>query len=222
MSLANAYATIGQYRDEKDKTVTEDDQAIGRELIAVARYIDRCLGRALGFNKDDEDVARIYTPKSGPVLRPDWAETENPWRYGGLKRVLDIDDHVSITSIEIDETLTGVYSLELDASDFELLPRNAATYPEPEPYRQIELTRWGSTWAWPRNGRVRVTGIGGWPAVPSGIVSANLELTAILRLESPRATSRINDLNQVLNTSRAAQDIVHALKNAYVNPAVFV
>lgn len=129
---------------------------------------------------------------------------------------------MSLTSIEIDENRTGIYSLTLEATDYQLLPHNAANRPEPEPYRQIELLTWGSQTAWPASSQVKLTGIFGWPQVPPAIVSATIEITGILRLESPRATNAINEMNQVLGTSRRAQDIIDELRRAYTNPAVYV
>lgn len=223
MALGDPYASPQEYRATKDKPTTADDLDLDRQLRAVSRYIDRALGRTLGFNREDEDSQHIYLPRAtkGPY-RDDWAESENPWKYGNLTRVLDIDDLVSLTSVELDESRTGVFSQTLDAADFELLPRGAASRPEPEPYSRIELTTWGSQWGWPRGTQVRVTGKFGWPAIPSAIVDATIELTAILRIETPRATSQVNELNQVLSTSRAAQGIIESLLSVYRHAAVYL
>lgn len=227
MALGDAYATVQEYRDSKEKTSVDDDTSIDRELTAVSRYLDRALGRVLGFNNDGttptDDVARIYeSPSRGGSLRAGWAESENPWKTGNVSRHLDIDDHVSITSVTVDENRDNTFSLTLVASDYELLPRNAGNLPEPVPYRTIFLTDYGTQGFWQPGARIKVTGIGGWPAVPSAIVSATIELTAILRLESPRATTRVNELNQVLSTSRAAQGIINDLTRTYLSPRAYV
>ena len=191
MALGDAYATAAQYRDSKEKTSVDDDVSITRELTATARYIDRLLGRVLGFNQDATATARVYTMGNGVVL--------------------DIDDHATVTSVEVGNRYTGVYDAALAASAWAKLPRSAASKPLPEPYRQIEFLS-----SAPGAGSlVRVTGLGGWPSVPDAIVAANIELTGILRLESPRATNRVNEVGQVLSTSRAAQNILGELMNAY-------
>lgn len=195
MTLADAYATVQEYRDQTGKTSEDDDLALGRELKAIARYLDRALGRTLGFNRDGtgptDDVARVYVMGRGVVL--------------------DIDDHVSITSIAIGDHYTQTYATALAASAWVKLPRKAASGPEAKPYRQLEFLS-----SYPGVGElVKVTGIGGWPAVPDAIKSANIELTSILRLESPRSSNSINEMNQVISTSRVAQNILGELIDAY-------
>lgn len=227
MALGDAYATVQEYRDSKERTSVDDDTAIQRELKAVSRYLDNALGRPLGFNNDGtsptDDVARVYDSPSRPSgVKFGWAEAENPWKGSGLSRYLDIDDHVSITTIDIDQSLDNSFSLALTASDYELLPRNAANMPEPEPYRTVAISDYGTQGAWLPGARIRVTGIGGWPSVPAAIVAATIELTAILRIESPRATNRVNEMNQVLSTSRAAQGIISDLTRTYLNPRAYV
>lgn len=156
-------------------------------------------------------------PKSGRIMRPDWAESENPWKYGGLTRVLNIDDLASApTEIAVDQNRSDDFtSLVLTSSDYELLPRNAALGPEAKPYTQVELTAWGAVYAWPRDARVRITGVWGWPAVPEAIKRATVELTAILRTESPRATRTITDLGQVTGMSSRGASIVDDLMIHY-------
>lgn len=221
MALGDPYASIEEYREVTGADSHEHDAEIERDLIAVSRYIDSKVARPLGFNQDATAVARVYSSPAASGYPDGWAESENPWKATGLSRYLDIDDHVSIASVEIDESHDGTYGLALTAGDYELLPRNAATRPEPEPYRQILLTPHSAIGAWPSGGRVRVTGIGGWPSVPQGIVSATIELTRILRIESPRASSAMNEMQQVLTTSRVAQGIVSDLVAKYLSPASF-
>lgn len=188
---ATAYATVAEYRAGVGKDSDDDDTQIQVALNAVSRYIDWKLVRPLGFNKDATNTARVYEMERGTKL--------------------DIDDHVSVASVEIGDRYTGVYDSALSASAYTLLPRNAASAPEPFPYRAIEFLT-----TIPGPGQlVRVTGIGGWNAVPPAIKSACIELTGILRLESPRARNRITEMNQVLATSRAAQDILSGLLVQY-------
>lgn len=155
-------------------------------------------------------------PKSTGRAVYGWAESENPWRYGGMTRVLDIDDLVSLAvtdPITIDHQRDNTFSLSLVAADYELLPRNAAA--DGEPYHQIELTSWGSNPSFAPQARVRISGIWGWPAVPAGVKSDVIELCAIWRKESPRATGRINELDQVVTESPMAMSLVKRFRYAY-------
>lgn len=148
-------------------------------------------------------------------MRLDWAESENPWKYGGMTRILDIDDLVSVTSIEVDENIDNTYSLTLTTGDYELLPRNADKGPEPEPYRQIELTPYGSRYAWMPNARVKVTGVWGWPAVPQAIRIACIKWTAIMRNEGPDATGRLMEIDSVITQSDEGRRMAYLLMRAY-------
>ncbi len=104
-----------------------------------------------------------YTPKSGGVsIRPGWADSENPWKYGGLTRALFIDDLLAVTSIKIDMNQNGVFSDEtaLAAADYLLSPQNAVQ--QGLPYTTIELTPYGAFVAWPKGSRVEVIGTWGY------------------------------------------------------------
>lgn len=196
MALSDAYATKEQYRAQAGKQSSDDDVTIEQQLLAISRYIDVLCRRKLGFGRDgtvagDDEVTRTYVMGRGTVL--------------------DIHDHVSVSAVAIGNHYSGVYDAALATTAYVLLPRNAPTGPEPEPYRQIEFLSSVPG----EDALVRVTGIGGWPAVPAAIVSATVELTAILRMESDRATYSVNELNHVLSASRAAMDIIPGLIRAY-------
>lgn len=207
MAIADAYATAAQYRETINKSLTADDTEVLRQLTSISRMIERECGRI--FNKDAAATVRLYTPSDCELL--------------------EVDDLVSVTSIKVD--VDGDLDFTTDdaltvSTDYELLPLNAATGAEPEPYTQIRRV----DEAWPGttsivNGRtaysrVRVEGIHGWPAVPGPIVEATIWLTAILRLETPRATSRIDEAGTVVGTSRSADQIIERLKATYMRAGV--
>ena len=194
MAIDSAYATAEQYRAAIDRTDTSDDDEILLDLKAISRYIEGKLQRF--FNKDAEDVSRIYTcPKTSDTLR--------------------IDDLSELTSIEIDTNIDGTYNVTLDSDDYELLPVNANLGPEPRPYTQIWLTDWGDYSAFYKGQRIKVTGKFGWPSVPEAVKRATIHLTAILRLETPRATRRIPELGEAIEASPDAQHIIRQLTDNY-------
>ena len=203
MAIGDAYATATQYRVVTGQTGSGDDAPIDRDLKAVSRYIDQALRRPMGFSRDVSAVARIFKPS-----------------YVSIPGVLDVDDLVSVTSITIDTAIDNTFATTLATTDYELLPRNAASRPEAHPYTQVELTRWGTRSSWSTAERVKITAVFGWPAVPPAIIDATIELTRILRMESPRATNRANEMNQIVSASRAAQGIIGDLMSAYMNPLV--
>ena len=197
MAIGDAYSTAEQYRLALDPSRTDDgnDSDILTDLKAVSRYLENKIGRF--FNKDAADVARIYVAPA-------------------TKTSIWIDDlSAAPTSIKVDHNLDGVYETELEATDYELWPLNAAKGPEARPYTKVCLAPWGTLSSFYEGDRIEITGKFGWPAVPEAIQRATIQLTAIPRLETPRATQRIPELSEVIGASPEAQRIVYALIDGY-------
>lgn len=214
MAVTDPFANVALYRASSGKTDPGADAEILRGLTTITRYLQKRLGRS--FTKDAAAVARIFVPKSrnrSPV--EGWAEAENPWKASGASRVLYVDDLVSVSALEIDTNRDGTYATDLSASDYELTPRNAAVGAEPGPYTAIELTSNGSQWAWSPGINVKVTGIWGWPSVPEPIVAGCIEITRILRLESPRAFNTVADFGVANITNAQARNLVEELVQHY-------
>lgn len=218
-AVTDAYASALEYRSKVQKSDAGDDADVEMDLKAVSRWLDRKLNRF--FTQDSEDVARVFYPYNMPRYSrpfPGWAEMENPWVWSGYSRWLYIDDLVSVTSIIPDTSWSGLFidpPLNL-TTDVELWPQNAPFGPEPKPYTAIFIPVWTTTIAgFMSDQRVQVTGKWGWPAVPEAIRRATIELTAIWRLESPRATTRVNELDQVVGTSQTANTMVNELIRQY-------
>jgi len=191
MAVTAAYATVEQYKNATGITGIEQDQEILTDLIAISRYIDGRLGRF--FSKDKDPVSRIYMPEeTSPSL----------W-------VNDMAD--SPVTVKLDTSHNRQFEQILDPADYELLPYNADKGPEPSPFYQIQLLNS----VFYAGVRVEVTAKFGWPEVPLAVQRATIHLTAILRLESPRATRRISELSEVIETSRDAQFIVRQLIEQY-------
>lgn len=200
-AVTDAYATAAEYRAAIKKTDSTVDAAILVDLKAVSRYIEAQTRRF--FTQDAAAVARIYYP-----------------RQAG--RRLRVDDIGSVTNLSIkrDTDRDGSYSDEtaFASTDYELWPLNADKGPEPQPWDEIVLPFASTQSPFSCDIPVQVTAIWGWPAVPPAIKRACIELTGILRLESPRASRTMNlSINEVVSTSRQAQDIVSALVQSYAH-----
>jgi hypothetical protein len=155
----------------------------------------------------------------------DWAESENPWRFGGWARWLLIDDlSAAPTSVTIDINADGLFSEDpvMLTTDYELWPPNSLLGPEPAPYTALFIPNWSTQFGFPADKRVQVIAKFGWPAVPDAIKRATIELAAIKRLESPRATTRINEMDQVTSTSKVAQSIIDKLLAVYKKPTSLI
>jgi hypothetical protein len=196
MALGDPYATAAQYRAVIKPDASDDqDASILTDLKAVSRYLEGKLGRV--FNKDAADTTVLYVPdRSGEVL--------------------SIGDYAAApTSVSLDLNGDGVAEELVDVGDYEMHELDALLRAEPWPYTHIVATRWGSRGSWSRGVRVALVGRRGWPAVPAGVHSATIQFTAIYRLESPRATRRIQELGDAIESSPDAQRILKALIDQY-------
>lgn len=203
MAIGDRYATATEYRAQRGTVANSDDAVIERALDAASFLINRSTARPLGFQKDAAGISRYYV--------------------GNGHRVLDINDHVSISAVAYDSARDDTYATTLAATDYEKLPLNAASRPVPEPYRQLRATEWGSLGIWPHGTKVRVTGVGGWNAVPAAVKAAAIELAALILIQSPRATSEMNEMGAtVVRTSREAQGIIQNLVRAYRDPRSYI
>lgn len=204
MAIGDAYATAQKYRALKQGLSAADDILLDLELKAVSRLIDRKTNNPFGYNKDATVTTRVYLKDE---------ETAPIASTAGLI--------VKATTSALPITWADVTALTLD-TDFELLPRNPISG---WPYTALQIIGWASVppSVWtpqtynPDTYRVQVTAIHGWPAVPDEIMFATVELTALLRAESPYATDRIQELDQVVAASPQARSILKALY-AQFNP----
>ena len=203
MAITDAYATAAEYRTSISKSKAGDDLIIGAQLTMMSRYMERRVGEH--WTKDESAVARQF-------IR---AHRENSTR-------LYVDNLAAApTEVIVDTDNDGSFTDEsaLTDANYELWPLNAALGPEPHPWTTIRLPAWSTQAIWPADVHVRVTAQFGWPSVPVAIREACIELVAIFRMQSPRATSRVEEMGAVVGASREAQTIVSELIERYGNTA---
>ena len=202
MAIGDPYASVSDY-EQVFPIKGEDTPELIRQLAAVSRYIDHETGRFFGL--DTSAVTRIYIP---PVA------SDTLWTD---------DIAVSPTGLKIDTDDDGSFADETTITGFELLPLNAARGPEVRPWHGIRLRSFASPYTvFPAGKRVEVTAQWGWLTVPESIRAATIQLTAILRLESPRSTSSIDEVGRVVGLSPEGRGIVEGIKYAYCAlPVVF-
>lgn len=217
MSLSDAYASPGLYRNLIHKSDPGQDEDVRGDLEAVSRYLEYKLHQY--FNKTDDLEVRYFDAPTKVSPLPawssvGWAESENPYRYLQGGPYIDIEPICDITGliVQVDTNRDLTYPTTLTASEYVLLPRNALTGPEPKPYSSIIKPN-QSNWA-PGAG-LKITAIWGWPSVPKAIQRACVHLTAILRIESPRATNSIDNMDNVVGASKECQDILHNIMKPY-------
>ena len=203
MAVTDPLVTPAEYQEAKG--VNDANGASRDELVAVSRYVEiKAGGPGHFFTKDAAAVNRLYVGTGSRVLDLTYDGCPGIADTTGLTIKVDNDDDGSFA----DETAWA-------ATDYELRPLNAALGSEPRPYTEIFVPDWSTKGYFPTRLRVQVTAIFGWPSVPEAIKSAVIELTAILKMQGPRAANRYNDLDQVFSTSREARSIVAELRQAY-------
>ncbi len=187
------YATAEEYRNQLKMTEDEGrDSEIEQDLTAISKHIDKRTGRF--FTKDAEPVTRIYEAAQG--------------------RKIYVDD-IAEAPTEIVINFGGISDLTLEPGDYDLWPYNADKGPEPRPWIRIDLSRRGSLPLFHLGDMVSVTAKFGWPEVPEAIKIATIQITALLRLETPRATRRIPELGDAIETSMDAQRLIKQLVDPY-------
>lgn len=197
MPVTDAYATAAEYRAAMGGVDVGRDADIELDLLAISRYLDERLGRF--FTKDAAPVVRVF--QVPPVLVPD------RWLY--VTDLAAAPTEVLIDS-DGDHSFAGETPLVL-GTDYQLWPRNAPLGPSPKPYEAlIPISR-----VWIEDRDVQITAVWGWPEIPLPIKRAAIRITALLRLETPRATATVNEMGERISTSREAQGIVNDLVERY-------
>jgi len=216
MPVTDAYTDAATYRGRLGKNDAGQDTAILVDLTAVSRFIDRKCHRF--FTQDGSAVARLFYPQG--YYRGD-PEAENPWRYVQGARTLWVDDIATSAGLQIvvDDGRDGSFSGDTAwaSTDYQLLPLNADKGPEPKPFTSIFVPTWSSKSGFNPGSLIQVTAVWGWPSIPKAIVAATIQLTGILRLDSPRATERIPEaMDAAFDESPTAQKLIAELMTVYM------
>lgn len=207
MAVTDAYATAAEYRAAVLKDSTAEDAVVLIDLTSVTRYIERKLGQF--FTQDANVVARLYEGSGTRRLRLD--------THGNIPGI------ATLTGLVVKVDLNGDYDVS-DSGEtitidthFWAGPQDADKGAEPWPWTHLDIMPTNTVLsAWPARERaVEVTAKYGWPAVPAAVKRACIELTAILRLETPRAKAVVSESGEILEASREARGIVDKLLNVY-------
>ena len=147
---SNLYSTVASLKTRLSISDTDDDTTLGLVLQGVCRAIDGHCGQS--FYRDSEASIRYYTAH----------DRDN----------LFIDPLVSVTTLATDGGLNRTYSTTWAATDYDLMPANAAS--GNRPYTWIQTSPDSSYNFVLRVNGVKLTGVFGWPAVPAAVGEAAL------------------------------------------------
>ena len=122
MTITNGYATLAEFKLELGISDTTDDAKLELAVEAASRWLDEMTGWRFFTTTNDE--SRYYTA----------VHTDR----------LDVPEGViSLTTLACDQDGNRVYEETWGATDYDLVPYNAALKSEPEPYTSIETTPQG-------------------------------------------------------------------------------
>lgn len=169
MSLLGPYADVADYRDRVNKASSDDDAELLQQLTGASRLLERKLGIAPGgFNQSEASTTRTFAGQGKPKL------------YLLDEQGQHLLQSVDANGIAVDEDGDGVCETTFSLSEawVQPYPRNAAE--TEEPYDALELLPFTSNTTldcWPAGPvSVRITGLWGWPDVPSMIRELTVKL----------------------------------------------
>lgn len=187
MAITNGYASLAEVKAALRITDTLDDSMLEMAIESASRLVDGYAGR--NFYSAGSAV-RYFTPDTSIVC--------------------EIDDLVSLTSLEVSADLDGTFDQTWTAADYQLEPLNG---------KVDGLTGWPTTriravgdFVFGTNigeASVKVTGTWGWAAVPIAVKQATILQSSRIftRLQSPLGVLSSPDLGYIRVGTRLDPDV---------------
>jgi hypothetical protein len=175
MAITNGYATLIDVKNALRITDAMDDSLLETAIESASRMID-------GY------AARTFY-NAGTATR-DFAATDD--------LTCIIDDAISVTTLQSTDEIGDTY-ITWKVTDYQLEPLNARSDGLYMPYTGIRAV---NDYAFPvvdQQALVRVTGVWGWPAVPTAIKQATIIQSSRLfkRLDSPLGVAGFGDMGAI-------------------------
>lgn len=187
MAVTNGYATLNQVKGALRITDNVDDSLLEMAIESASRAID---GHAMRSFYSAGTATRIYAADNWDVVY--------------------IDD-LAGTAITLltDPDEDGTFAITWKPSDYQLEPVNGVADGLTVPYTRIRAI---GDYAFPvlsEQALVKVTGVFGWPAVPSAIVQACvIQASRIFkRLDSPLGVAGFGELGAIQVTRDLDPDV---------------
>jgi hypothetical protein len=191
-----SYATLAEFKASVGITDSTDDTALQSVLDATDQLINNYCDSKVGFGQTASQT-RYYTTNS-------------------LLYVLT-DPIVSVSELKVDITGLGTYSETWASTDYILAPKNAAL--DTRPYTEID-TAINQPKVFPTKYLgISVTGVFGWPSVPSAVKQAALIQAGAVwsSRTAPFGVIGSQDLGGVMRMSRALHPEAQVLLEPYRN-----
>ena len=175
MAITNGYATLVDVKRQLDITDSVDDTLLELCIESASRAIDNMTERVFFQGT----ATRIFVPDDS-FYTP-------------------IDDLYSVTSVKTADDADQVYDITWQTTDYQLEPLNGTVNGTPWPYTGIRAV---GDFLWPTVGAeatVQITGVWGWPSVPTAIKQACILQSAryYKRSDSPMGVAGFDAMGAV-------------------------
>lgn len=187
MAITNGYCTLAEVKAALRITDSIDDTLLETAVESASRLVDGFAGRNFYSNGT---ATRLFTPED--------------------RIICEIDDLISLTSLEVSADLDAVFDQTWAATDYQLEPLNG---------RADGLTGWPATriravgaYIFGTNigeASVKVTGTWGWSAAPVAVKQATIIQASRIfkRLDSPLGVLSAPDLGYIRVGTRLDPDV---------------
>jgi hypothetical protein len=187
LAITNGYASLAEVKAALRITDSIDDSLLETAIESASRLVDGFAGRNFYPNGT---ATRYFTPDDMILC--------------------EIDDLITLTTLEVSADLDGVFDQTWNSTDYQLEPLNG---------RADGLTGWPRTriravgdYVFAQNvgeASVKVTGTWGWSAVPTAVKQATvIQASRIFkRLDSPLGVLSAPDLGYIRVGTRLDPDV---------------
>jgi hypothetical protein len=191
MTITNGYTTLAEVKAALRVTDTIDDSLISIAIEAASREID---GYTERFFYNAGTAVKLFLPEDSFLT--------------------EIDDLVTLNKLETSSD-GDAFDIEWSAPEYQLEPLNGVVGGLEHPFTRIRAVDnklfpvWDLKNTNAYKATVRVTGVWGWPAIPSAINQATilLAMRQFKRFDSPLGVAGFGDIGAI-NITRVDPDVM--------------
>ena len=191
MTITNAYTTLAEVKAALRVTDTIDDSLISIAIEAASREID---GYTERFFYNAGTAVKLFLPEDSFLT--------------------EIDDLITLNKLETSSD-GDAFDIEWSDPEYQLEPLNGVVGGLEHPFTRIRAVDnklfpvWDLKNTNAYKATVRVTGVWGWPAIPSAINQATilLAMRQFKRFDSPLGVAGFGDIGAI-NITRVDPDVM--------------
>jgi hypothetical protein len=186
MAITNGYATLAQVKAALRITDNVDDALLEMAIESGSRAIDGYTNRNF---YSSGTASRIFTPMDSYVT--------------------EIDDLISLTTLETKSDDDGTFDTTWTADDYQLEPLNGRVDGLVTSYTHIRAVGDYLFSQWESEATVKVTGVWGWATTPIAVTQACVIQSSRIykRLDSPLGVAGISDIGIMRVSNRLDPDV---------------